>query len=141
MPDTTYYYIVGDESNGYSNEFKFTSAPLSSSGINNLTFAVFGDLGVTNGDASINYLTSIKDDISLVWHGGDVSYADDSFLHKDCVLHFCYEEVWDEYMEEIEEMASQIPYMTAPGNHEVECHGTCCFSMLSARTTDSFHSH
>jgi hypothetical protein len=44
-PDTTYYYVVGDDSNGYSNEFKFTSAPLSSRDMKNFTFAVFGDLG------------------------------------------------------------------------------------------------
>lgn len=47
MPDTTYYYIAGDESSGYSSEFKFTSAPLSSSNMKNFSFAVFADLGMS----------------------------------------------------------------------------------------------
>jgi acid phosphatase type 7 len=59
--------------------------------------------------------------------------ADDAFLHRDCVLHFCYEEVWDEYMTEIESMASQLPYMTAPGNHEVECHDPACLTDATLR--------
>lgn len=50
--------------------------------------------------------------------------ADDSFLHKGCATKFCYEKVWDEYMNMVQPFASQIPYMTAPGNHEAECHGT-----------------
>ena len=44
-PDTTYYYKVGDGDGGYSQEFKFRSAPLSSKNMN-LTFAVFADLGM-----------------------------------------------------------------------------------------------
>ena len=32
---------------------------------------------------------SVKDSIDLVWHTGDVGYADDAFLHKDCFVHFC----------------------------------------------------
>ena len=72
---------MGDESGGWSSEFNFKSAPLSSKLRGNWSFAVFGDLGVYNGLPSTDYLTKIKDDIDFVWHGGDISYADDSFLH------------------------------------------------------------
>jgi hypothetical protein len=43
---------------------------------------VFGDLGVANGEASIAFMNDIasKDEVKLIWHGGDISYADDSFL-------------------------------------------------------------
>lgn len=126
-PDTTYYYKVGDGDGGYSQEFKFRSAPLSSKNMN-LTFAVFADLGLNNGDATVNFLKSIQDEVALIWHGGDVSYADDSFLHVGCATKFCYEQVWDDYMNEIEPIASALPYMTAVGNHEVECHDPACLA-------------
>lgn len=55
-----------------------------------------------------------------------LSQADDAFLHKGCLFSFCYEEVWDQFMNEMEPIVSSVPYMTAPGNHEAECHGKLC---------------
>lgn len=117
-PDTTYYYIVGDETGGWSSEYSFRSAPLSANLRGNFSFAVFGDLGYVNGEASNNYLKSIKDQIKFVAHAGDVGYADDSFLHVGCATKFCYEDSFDTYMNSVEEWASKLPYMVAPGNHE-----------------------
>lgn len=117
-PSTRYFYIVGDDAQGWSKEFSFTSAPLSSEMRENFSFLVYGDLGVVNGDPTKDYIESVKDDIELIWHAGDASYADDSFLHKGCVTKFCYEDTLDEYMSGIEEWASQVPYMVTPGNHE-----------------------
>jgi hypothetical protein len=57
----------------------------------------------------------MKDNVNLVWHGGDVSYADDSFLHAGCLFEFCYEKAFDNYMNAIEPWAATIPYMVAPG--------------------------
>lgn len=121
-PATTYYYIVGDDSAGWSTERSFRSAPLSNSLRGNFSFFVFGDLGVVNGDPTLDYINANKDSVSLVWHGGDVSYADDSFLHKGCVTEFCFEKTFDEYMDKAEPWASLLPYMVTPGNHEA---GTC----------------
>ena len=70
----------------------------------------------------------VDDGAKLVWHGGDISYADDAFLHKGCATKFCYEEVWDNYMQSIETWASRVPYMVAPGNHEAECHSPACLA-------------
>ena len=42
---------------------------------------------------SPQWLSTVKEDISLIWHAGDVGYADDSFLHAGCMAHFCYEQV------------------------------------------------
>jgi hypothetical protein len=117
-PSTKYYYIVGDDAQGWSKEFSFTSAPLSSDLRENFSFLVYGDLGVVNGDPTKDYINSVKDEIELIWHAGDASYADDSFLHKGCVAKFCYESTLDEYMSGIEEWASNVPYMVTPGNHE-----------------------
>lgn len=55
-----------------------------------------------------------------------VGYADDSFLHQGCFFDFCYEDSYATYMNSIEPWASQIPYMVAVGNHEVECHDASC---------------
>jgi hypothetical protein len=64
----------------------------------------------------------------LVLHSGDIGYADDSFLHLGCVTNFCYESTYDNYMKMIESWASKVPYMTAPGNHEADCHDISCIS-------------
>ncbi|KAJ1417410.1 iron/zinc purple acid phosphatase-like protein [Ochromonadaceae sp. CCMP2298] len=125
-PAKTYYYIVGDDVNGWSKEFSFKSAPLSSELRGNFSFLVYGDMGVVNGDPTRAYINANKDSVELVWHAGDVGYADDSFLHKGCVTKFCYEETFDSYMEDVEPWASQLPYMVTPGNHEADCHDPAC---------------
>lgn len=132
LPGTRYYYTVGDELGGWSEEQSFTSAPAASELRGNFSFFVFGDLGVVNGEHSLEYLRTHTDrnkdpdNAALIWHAGDVSYADDSFLHKDCVLRFCYEDVLDDYLRRTESFASAVPYMVTPGNHEAgEC--VCCY--------------
>lgn len=127
-PSTVYYYVVGDDESGWSNELTFKSAIPSAELRGNFSFVVFGDLGVVNGDPTNNYINSIKDDVSLIWHGGDVSYADDSFLHLDCVFKFCYEDTFDTYMNNIQPWASKLPYMVSPGNHEADCHDPACLT-------------
>lgn len=124
--NTVYYYVVGDNIGGWSGEMSFRSAPLTSNLRGNFSFAVFGDLGVYNGLPSTDYLNGMKEELSFVWHGGDISYADDSFLHPGCILKFCYEETIDTYLKNVEPVASKIPYMTAPGNHEADCHSPAC---------------
>jgi hypothetical protein len=128
QPSTNYYYIVGDDASGWSKEMHFRSAPLSNDLRGNFSFIVFGDLGVFNGDPTKDYIKSISKDVQLVWHAGDVSYADDSFLHAGCATKFCYEDTFDTYMSGIEPWASALPYMTSPGNHEAgeSIHCTVC---------------
>lgn len=43
--NTRYFYIFGDNVGGYSPEFSFKSAPLTSALRKDFSFAVFGDLG------------------------------------------------------------------------------------------------
>lgn len=138
--DTVYYYSCGDANRGFSEVRSFRTAPRSEDLRENWSFAFFADLGVVNGAPTTDYVGSMtsattdgeQDGIRLVWHGGDVGYADDSFLHWGCYARFCYESTFDEYMVKAsEQWASQVPYMTTPGNHEADCHSPAC--MVSER--------
>ncbi len=145
-PATTYYYVVGDGStNTWSKEFSFISAPLAQD-LRSFSFNVFADLGDAQkkhyGGPTIEYVGEhlAEDDIKLVWHGGDVGYADDSFLHHGCYTKFCYEEVFDSYMSLVQDSwASHVPYMVAVGNHEADCHSPdCMFSKEKREKLSNF---
>ncbi len=124
IPGLDYYYRVGDPTiPSWSDEFVFKASELNKTSVK---FAVYADLGVVNGDSTLAWLESVKDQVDLYWHGGDVGYADDSFLHPGCAFKFCYEETWDKYMNLIQPFASYKPYMVAPGNHEADCHDPAC---------------
>ena len=127
-PNTRYYYIVGDENDGFSSEFTFMSPKTETDPNESSTFLVYGDLGVWYSDDTMSYINKEVNtgEIELIIHSGDISYADDSFLHKGCMIKSCYEPTWDSYMNIIEDWASKVPYMTAPGNHEADCHDTEC---------------
>ena len=60
----------------------------------------------------------------MLLHVGDIAYADDAFLHTP--LKFEYEDVYNQYEDDMEPITSTVPYMTAPGNHESECHSPAC---------------
>lgn len=131
-PDTQYFYQAGC-GESYSEEKSFTSAPLTTSLESEpWSFMAFGDLGVVNGEPTADYMNEImhsddSSDIKLVWHAGDVGYADDAFLHFPCYTNFCYERRFDEYMDRVQDKWAAIkPYMTTPGNHEADCHDPNC---------------
>ena len=77
---------------------------------------------------SRNMLESLKNsgDIDWVFHVGDIGYVDDSFASAP--LKFTYEEVYDGYMDWLQNLTSTMPYMVAPGNHESECHSPACIA-------------
>lgn len=124
IPSQKYYYKIDNE-----NELVF----ISPSNKKQFQFAVYADLGLHNGDNTFNWLNSIKDDVELYWHGGDISYADDSFLHLGCVTSFCFEDTWNEFMNKIQPFASYKPYMVAVGNHEADCHDPACLTDKNRR--------
>lgn len=128
QPNTLYYYIVGDEIDGFSDEFTFVSPTTKQDPNQSSTFLVYGDLGVWYSDDTMAYINKEVNsgEIDLILHAGDISYADDSFLHKSCKFKSCYESTWDEYMDLVEGWVSKVPYMTAPGNHEADCHDDEC---------------
>jgi len=133
-PSTTYFYVVGDETGGFSEEFSFQSAPLSSSLRTNWSFFGFGDLGIVNGQATIDYLAAKKDEVHFVWQFGDESYADDAFLHSGCYVKACFESTWNDFMKAAQSFAAYKPYLVAPGNHEADCHSPDCLVEKSKHT-------
>eukprot|EP00929_Paragymnodinium_shiwhaense_P095874 TRINITY_DN57197_c0_g1_i1.p1 TRINITY_DN57197_c0_g1~~TRINITY_DN57197_c0_g1_i1.p1 ORF type:complete len:502 (-),score=86.40 TRINITY_DN57197_c0_g1_i1:265-1770(-) len=96
-------------------EFNFRSIP------KRWSFVAFGDLGVEgtdNGDAgegviAVEYTRRrLLDEVEnrsaqFVLHFGDLAYA----LGNDGM--------WDAFMSSIEPIASKVPWMVAPGNHDI----------------------
>jgi len=125
-PNTRYYYACGSEQEGFSQEFSFVSAagPEKTS----FKFAVWGDLATGkagNAEATFNFLRNNWNVTDFMWHVGDISYANNDFLHD--LFGFHYEEIWRQFMNDMQPMASTHAYMVLPGNHEAECHSPACF--------------
>lgn len=116
-PHTTYRYqvVMGDEA---STEHSFSTAPEPGTPTS-MRITAFGDHGVEaptdGGDGrapveNTELAASLEPTMHLV--PGDLSYADGD------------ETLWNLYTEQIEGFASQVPFMTVPGNHEREAeHG------------------
>jgi hypothetical protein len=111
LPSTKYYYRVGDEALGISALQTFTTPP--AVGAPGMSFAVVGDVGQT--EDSMSTLSSLLQEVhansqlALLLHPGDISYAD------------CQQPLWDYFMEHVASpLASSLPWMVAPGNHEAE---------------------
>ena len=105
--ENRYYYRVGDGEN-WSPVFSFaTIAPFDPSAPVPLRVAVVGDMGLVNSNNTIANLIKLVEnqDIDVLLHVGDISYAD------------LFEGQWDEYMRKMEPAVANVPYMTIPGNH------------------------
>lgn len=111
-PATTYYYVCGDESGGFSEEYVFTTAP---GQFVPFTTTFYGDLGLINGNETRAALVANLNTSDWHYHVGDYSYADDG-REKN------FESTWDDYQTEMQPITAYKPYMTCPGNHEAACH-------------------
>ncbi|XP_013069245.2 acid phosphatase type 7-like [Biomphalaria glabrata] len=105
-PNTTYFYMAGGPS-GWSATYHFKTMPEGEDWSPSL--AVFGDLGSENAQS----LPRLKSDSAMgmydaILHVGDFAYDLASNNGR----------TGDEFMEQIEPIASSIPYMTCVGNHE-----------------------
>ena len=110
IPSTEYSYRVGNDVDGWSSTFTFRSLPTTDDP-SPVTFALVGDWGIHDNSATTlpaleNELKS--NSIDAVIHVGDIAYDMDLIRGK----------VGDDFMEAIEPIASAIPYMACPGNHE-----------------------
>jgi acid phosphatase type 7 len=107
-PSTTYFYRVGDPAataNPWSEVFSFTTLTPGQT----MTYAVLADMDYGEAsDGTVSDLINLVDTgaIQAVIHSGDISYADG------------YEPHWDVFFNKIQPIASRIPYMVTPGNHE-----------------------
>jgi len=118
------YHVVNDGVASSARSFQTESE-----GLSEASLLIVADMGFgANGQAiqSRHRMEAVKRSTNLTIHAGDIGYADDSFLHTSCSAEFCYESIYDKYMEWIENVTDTKPYMVAPGNHESECHSPAC---------------
>ncbi|BFZ11866.1 hypothetical protein BsWGS_14905 [Bradybaena similaris] len=104
--NATYYYIVGSD-DGWSSQFSFKSLPAGEDW--SPSVAVFGDMGSDNAQS----LPRLQSDVDAnmydaIIHVGDIAYDLDSNNGR----------VGDTFMQQIESLAANVPYMTCVGNHE-----------------------
>ncbi|KAL3656818.1 hypothetical protein V7S43_018275 [Phytophthora oleae] len=128
-PHTKYYYRVGSKAQTtyQSDVYSFVTAR-SASDTSTFSVLIYGDAG--DGDNSVSTLTYANtltsDNFDLIYHIGDISYADDDYLVASQVSGFFYEEVYNKWMNSLAPVMSVIPYMVLVGNHEAECHSPAC---------------
>lgn len=105
-PDTEYSYRVGDPGKGWSETYSFHTAPIQRA--QRYTFTAFADHGVTSTAkrAIQRIVAGQRPAFHLIM--GDLSYANGN------------QPIWDQWFELIEPLASRVPFMAAPGNHEDE---------------------
>ena len=77
---------------------------------------LIADMGTQDSEHTIEALSrsTASQQLQLLIHGGDISYADDHFPADHNYI------IWQDFMEDVEPIAGYIPYMTVPGNHEAQ---------------------
>lgn len=130
-PNRMYTYKMGhclhNGSTIWSKAYSFKASPYP--GEDSLQrVIIFGDMGKAERDGSNEYndyqpgslnttdqLIKDIDNIDVVFHIGDISYAN-GYLSQ-----------WDQFTAQVEPIASTVPYMIASGNHERDWPGTGSF--------------
>jgi len=113
---TKYYYSCGDSTAGFGPVYNFTTAPPPGTR-DPFSVAIIGDLGWFDGTDTASALVARLSEVNWLLHVGDLGYADDWQDYKNS----SYEQTYEAFMLEIEPIASHIPYMALPGNHETTC--------------------
>ncbi|CAI5737799.1 unnamed protein product [Hyaloperonospora brassicae] len=135
-PRTRYFYRVGCLSDDkYTSEVSSFVTARAATDDRSFSVLIYGDLGDGKNSVDtigrINKLTS--HDIDLVYHLGDISYADDAYLTLNQAAGFFYEEVYNKWMNTMMPLMSRVPYMVIVGNHEAECHSPRCLTSKKKR--------
>ncbi|XP_033754057.1 acid phosphatase type 7-like isoform X2 [Pecten maximus] len=106
-PETTYFYRPLSEGVS-SGPFYFRTPPSGQAW--EPEFLVYGDLGVESD--SVPYLNTevLGGNYTAVLHVGDFGY---NLMDQDG-------QVGDQFMRIVEDIAARVPYMTSPGNHEID---------------------
>ncbi|GMF25357.1 unnamed protein product [Phytophthora fragariaefolia] len=139
-PHTKYFYKVGSKADAtYTSEVNWFVTARSASDNSTFNMVIYGDFGAGNESKdTLAYVNTLKaDDVDLIYHIGDIGYADDAWLMPGQLDGFFYEKVYNDWMNSMAPVMSSIPYMVLVGNHETECHSFSCWgseekmSMLS----------
>ena len=109
-PGQRVFYRVGDAAGGFSAVASFRTLEVDAgSDARALRIVSIADMGNGNlSDHTVAQITQLVEQgaVDLVLHTGDISYADGDMAH------------WDSFMRKVEPIASRVPYLVAPGNHE-----------------------
>ncbi|KAF4034699.1 Iron/zinc purple acid phosphatase-like protein C [Phytophthora infestans] len=128
-PHTKYFYKVGSRTRTtYQSDVNSFVTARSASHTSTFKVLIYGDAGDgDNSEDTLTYANTLtSNDIDLVYHIGDIAYADDDYLVASQVSGFFYEEVYNKWMNSLAPVMSVIPYMVVVGNHEAECHSPAC---------------
>ncbi|XP_052817716.1 acid phosphatase type 7-like [Mya arenaria] len=113
-PGTTYYYLP--VSNNVTDEpFFFKTPPMGQAW--SPEFIVYGDLGIHSESLTNLKQEVLKGKYTALLHVGDFGY---NLYDSVPDGQYAGENVGDIFMRQIEEIAAHVPYMTSPGNHEIE---------------------
>ena len=109
-PDTRYTYSVGSIHNR-SQSFSFRTFP-TNIGTPERPARVMQIADMAYDGSSDNTVARIMErvhngEVDLIVHNGDISYADGYMKH------------WDLFMRKVSPFTAYVPYLTAPGNHEL----------------------
>lgn len=117
-PGQRYQYKFGDDESGWSPVYSFKAAPTPAPDAT-VKIIAYGDMGngqqddsrqvITAQQPSLNTTRNVEGELSstdVVMHIGDISYARG------------YASVWDEFFDQIQGIATAVPYMVCIGNHE-----------------------
>lgn len=130
-PGQTYYYAVGHEGfdptdlSRFGQVNSFTTAPSRRQSCGEFTFTAFGDEGVSyNALANDGAVAAQNPAFHLL--AGDIAYADPSGSGSPVSsdgrngTDIYDPRTWDQYLAQIEAIASSVPWMVATGNHDME---------------------
>lgn len=126
-PFTEYCYSCGDPSISMSQEYCVTTARQAGDP-SPFTFALLGDAGIKKSNGVVTNMIDQNASYDWVLDVGDLGYADDYYLYYPPTT---YEQVYAEWMLEIEPVAATKAFMGMPGNHESSCNEVVPFSCPS----------
>eukprot|EP01084_Bolivina_argentea_P184415 318052_1 len=108
---STYFYQVGDPEYGFSSIYSFKTQPNGNTLKDHLPtkYVIYGDLGHDNAQVlSMVTELGLSDEFDVLIHVGDMAYQPQ----------YNNGTVGDQFMNDIQALATHIPYMMCPGNAE-----------------------
>jgi hypothetical protein len=123
FPGVTYFYGVGHDGFDPGDPrisapiSKFTTAPARGRLAAPFTFTAFGDQG-SSYNAVANDAVILGQDPAYHLHAGDIAYADSD--GEGLITDTFDVRLWDSWFTQIETIASDVPWMVALGNHDME---------------------
>ena len=112
-PHTAVYYRVGDaDNNVWSDELEFVAPP---TGSDPLALIIYGDLGLLNAQSMDKVTAEVQSgEADMVLHVGDYAYD----LHTENGTY------GDTFLNNLQPIASRVPYLGCQGNHEGKWNAT-----------------